>query len=216
MKAVFRSMALGAVALAFLGSEASAQFAFMPLDYSIAPAGVGVEVRYGRGLNDESGKQNSLSGAVTFGGSSFFAGAGVGYAGAFGDNKAEQINFGGKVGFKLPVAPGGPLAVAPVAGVNYWSNGDLDLKVMTVPVGVTLAFMPPSAGASIQPFVTPYFSWSRLSSGGNSESETAFAAAGGVKIGFGMLGIVVLGDYRFKDPKAFTIGGGVDIAFSMN
>jgi hypothetical protein len=216
MKAVFRSIALGALALAFMGSEASAQFAFMPLDYSIAPAGVGATVQYGRGLNDESGKQNSLSGAVTFGGSSFFAGAGVGYAGAFGDNKAEQINFGGKVGFKLPLAPGGPLTVAPVAGVNYWSNGDADLNVLTVPVGVTLAFMPPSAGASIQPFVTPYFSYTRSSDSGVSGSETAFAAAGGLKIGFGMLGIIVLGDYRFKDPKAFTVGGGIDIAFSMN
>jgi hypothetical protein len=215
MKAVFRSIALGAVALAFMGSEASAQFATMPLDYSIAPAGVGVEVRYGRGLNDDSGKQNSLSGAVTFGGTSFFAGAGVGYAGAFGDNKLEQINFGGKVGFKLPVAQGGPLSVAPVAGVNYWSNGDADLNVLSVPVGVTLAFTPPSAGASIQPFVTPYFSYVRTSLSGTSGSDTGFGAAGGLKIGFGMLGIAVLGDYNF-DSKGFLVGGGVDIAFSMN
>jgi hypothetical protein len=198
-----------------MGSQASAQFAFMPLDYSIAPAGVGVEVRYGHGLNDESGKQKSLSGAVTFGGTSFFAGAGVGYAGAFGDNKAEQINFGGKVGFKLPLAPESPLAVAPAAGVNYWSNGDIDTNVLSVPVGVTLAFMPPSAGAAIQPFVTPYFLYVRSSTGGVSGSDTGFGAAGGLKIGFGMLGIAILGDYNF-DGKAFTLGGGVDIAFSMN
>ena len=83
------------------------------------------------------------------------------------------------------------------------------------PVGVTLAFMPPSAGTSIQPFVTPYFAWSRTSSGGNSNSDTGFGAAGGLKIGFGMLGIAVLGDYNF-DSKAFLLGGGVDIAFSMN
>lgn len=215
MKAVFRGLALGALALAFMGNEASAQFAGMPLDYSIAPAGVGVSVQYGRGLNEDSGKQNSLSGVVTFGGSSFFAGAGAGYFGAFGDNKAEQFNFGGKVGFKLPVAPGGPLAVAPAAGVNYWSNGDADLKVMTVPVGVTLAFTPPSAGASIQPFVTPYFMWMRTSFGGNSSSDTGFGAAGGLKIGLGMIGLSVLGDYNF-DSKGFLLGGGIDIGFSTN
>lgn len=207
-----------------MGSEASAQFAFMPLDYSIAPAGVGVTVQYGRGLNDESLKQNSLSGAVTFGGTSFFAGAGVGYAGAFGEGdfgKAEQINFGGRAGFKLPLAPGGPLTVAPVAGVNYWSNGDATVagdveNALAVPVGVTLAFTPPSAGASIQPYVTPYFAWTRASIiGFDSQTDTGFGAAGGVKIGFGMFGIGVSGDYNF-DSKAFLVGGGVDIAFSMN
>ena len=212
MKAIGR-IAVGALVIGFMAEGAAAQMPGVPVDFAPASKGISITALYGRGLNDNSGKLNSMGGELTYGSEQFFVGGQVGYFdfGSEDDGHAAQINFGGKAGFQLPLE-NLPMSVAVVAGANYWSNGDADLDVIFVPAGVTLGFNVPSETVSIMPWVSPQFRYMRMSVGGESSSNSNFGVSGGLKVDLSMIGFDLLGDYDFES-KGFTVGAGVHVIF---
>lgn len=209
MKAIGR-IAVGALVIGFMAEGAAAQMPGVPVNFAPASKGVSITALFGRGLNDNSGKANSIGGELAYGAEQFFIGGQVGYFDLSSDG-AQQINFGGKAGFKLPLE-NLPMSVAVVAGANYWSNGDVDLNVLSVPAGVTLGFNVPSETVTIMPWVSPQFRYVRASLAGESDSNSGFGVSGGLKVDLKMFGFDILGDYDFES-EGFTVGAGVHVMF---
>lgn len=186
MKAVTR-FSLAALALGLVAAPASAQLAGLPVGYMPAGTGVTIGGTFGMGLNSDAenlsgDKTMSAGGMVTIGLPAFWVGAGASYFDMSGDGALKDISFGGQAGYKLPLAPGGPVSVGLVAGVSYMSNSDFDFKTLFVPAGLTIAFNVPSTSVSVTPWASPQFRWTRVSNGG-SASEASFGASGGISIG---------------------------------
>jgi hypothetical protein len=196
-----------------MAQGAAAQMPGVPVDFAPASMGVSITALFGRGINENSGKANSLGAEITYGGQQFFVGGQVGLfdLGSEDDGHASQINFGGKAGFMLPLQDM-PVSVAVVAGGNYWSDGDADVKSLFVPAGVTVGFNVPSESVAITPWVSPQFRYNRVTVMDVSGSNSDFGVSGGLKIDFQMFGIDLLVDYD-NAGEAFTAGGGVHVAF---
>jgi hypothetical protein len=209
MKAFVR-IALAVLVLGVMSDTAAAQMVGIPA--SFAPAGMGpsIAVFFGRGLNENSGKANSLGGEIVYGAEQFMVGGQVGYADFSGDGAAKQINFGGKAGYALPLPETTPVNLMVVAGANYWSDGDADFNSLYVPAGVSLSFDVPSESVAVTPWVAPQFRYVRFSSGGFSDSNSDFGVSGGVRVDFDMFGIDLMGDYD-NASEGFTVGAGAHV-----
>jgi len=71
MKAIGR-IAVGALVLGFMAEGAAAQMPGVPVDFAPASNGISITALFGRGLNENSGKANSVGGELTYGGEQFF------------------------------------------------------------------------------------------------------------------------------------------------
>lgn len=200
MKAV-SSLSAAALALGLAAGTASAQVSGIPVNYAPAATGVTVHAEYGRGLNDESGKINSIGGGVTLGLPMFQVGAALSYFG-LKDTEPQEISFGGHAAYKLPLPPTTPVTLSVVAGLGYTSF-DAGGNTLLVPAGVTLGIKVPSTSVDVMPWVSPQFRLTRVSNG-TSESESSFGASGGVSIGLPVgVGFDLMLDWNRIPENAF-------------
>lgn len=213
------SISAAALALGLIAVPASAQVAGMPVN--LAPRGTGVTVHgeYGRGLNDQSGKTNSVGGGVVLGLPTFQVGAGASFF-DFGDNGAEEISFGAHAGYALPLPPATPVSLSIVAGVGVTSfdvSATESATTIFVPAGVTVGFDIPSPTLSVTPWVSPQFRYTRTgeTSVSPSFSNSDFGVSGGLNItlpvGLGFSGLL---DYD-NASEAFLVGGGLYYAIQV-
>ena len=215
-----RVVSLSAVALALgaLAVPASAQVAGLPVNYAPVPTGVTVHGTFGRGLNDNSGKANTIGGGVTLGLPTFQVGAAASY---FDLDGAKDISFGGHGMFSLPLPPATPVSIGIVAGVGIVSQ-DIPLTTESVttifvPAGAVLSIDVPSPTLDVTPWISPQFRYSRTGSVGTlpSTSNSSWGVSGGLSLGLPMgLGFHVLGDYD-GNSEAFLVGGGVHFSVAV-
>ncbi|HEX9727615.1 MAG TPA: hypothetical protein VGA37_03805 [Gemmatimonadales bacterium] len=196
------SISAGVLTLGFVATSASAQIGGLPVDYAPAGTGVSIQADFGRGLNNNSGKVNSIGGMVTLGLPMFQISAGVSDVDLSG---AKEISFGGNVLYPLPIGGGAPVSVALAAGAGVL-NSDI-----FVPAGVTLSLDVPSPALSITPWVSPQFRYIKFDAGGN---DSGFGVSGGIKVGMPMgLGFQAAFDYN-QPSKSLVLGVGAHFKVS--
>jgi hypothetical protein len=212
MKVVSR-LSIAALALVLFAAPAAAQLTGLPA-YNFAPAAAGVTVSgmFGRGLNDASGKINSVGGMLTYGANMFWVGAGASYV-DMSSGGLKAVAFGGNVGVNLPLGESLPVKVAIVAGADYWSKSGI--KAMNVPAGVTLALKVPASGITVVPWVSPGIRYMRADVGSGWSSETKFGGSGGISFGLPMgVGFDLAIDYtNISGGSPLFFGGGLHYTF---
>ena len=210
-------MAATLTGLLATAAPAGAQMWFFP-DYAL-PSSMGtpstwLAATYGRGLNDASGKTDAFGGAIgrTTEKASFMGA--IGQARSDGDG---ELTIGGAVGFDVMQREN---SVVSVQGGVGWFSTDLFNETLTAlrfPIGVAWKGSFQSPEAAIAPWIMPRVNISRLSGGGDSETETDLGASGGVSFtfpnGFGVHTAldVLLSDsnlWYFGIGAHYVIGGG--------
>ncbi len=197
----------GVSALVFLGVFAAAprpvvaQLDGLPV-YFNPKGGTGVTFAgdYGRGINDDSGKQNAVGARAILGVSAFSVGAGIGRLG--GVNQ-----YAGTVAIRVFGGAFVPVAVSVQAGVGYRSTGQgvTERKTYNVPIGIGFGLNIPTPGFLLEPWVAPRFALNRVEMGGQTENQTGFGLSAGIRLGFAM-GLALHGavDWADLDSTTFT------------
>jgi hypothetical protein len=209
---VVSTVSASVLALGLLATPAAAQLSGLPTDFTPHGTGVTIKGTFGRGLNDNSGKQNSVGGMVVVGLPMIQIAAGASYFGIGGDFPVEEISFGGNAQYALPLPPATPVSVAIAAGVGYLSIGGA--STIYVPAGAVLSIDVPSTAVAVTPWVSPQFRYHRLSNG-VSVSSSSWGVSGGVSVGLPMgLGFHAMVDYD-GDSEAMVVGVGAQFAISV-
>ncbi len=179
------------LALVLLGSDtASAQFFNAPVVVSPKGfTGLALDAMYGRGVNDESGKNDFFGASVTLGLPVISIGAGVGSFDV--DNADNEIQFMGNAAVRLIGGPLVPVSINLFAGAAYVSQdvGTTSLNGLSVPIGLGIGFDIPTPGFSIEPWIAPRIHIVRQSGDaativfGDSFTRTGVGVSGGVRLG---------------------------------
>lgn len=202
---------LAAGLLVVTALPASAQLWFFP-DYqvpSVGPTGPATFIAgtYGRGLNEASGQADAIGGVVGRTGESVSFLGGVGLV--TGDG-SDELTVGGAVG--VDVAQGESATVSVQGGIG-WMSVDFFTETLTMlrfPIGVAIKGQVESPEAVIVPWVMPRVNISRISAGGNSETETDFGASAGVSFTFPSgFGVHTALDILLSNTNLWYFGGGV-------
>jgi len=166
-------------------------FPVFALSAGDADGATSVGAGYGRGLNDQSGKQNAIGVGVlrameqvsfgVFG--SYLLGQGA------ADNEAA---FAGAVAYHLPVGADGPVGLSLQTGIGWIKLAE---TVLNVPVGVVISGSTEAGSMTVTPWVMPRVQFTRVGGtarGGAgragaapegyalSSTETDFGVSGGV------------------------------------
>jgi hypothetical protein len=160
---------------------------------------------YGRGLNEDSGKQNAFGVGVGRTGLGARASAFVG-ASMVDLEPDSKFSFAGAATVGL-LQPGAATQVAVHAGVGYISFGTDDSS-LSFPIGLALSQTLGTSPATV--FVMPRLQITRVSAFGDSATETDFGASGGLAVttasGFGFHAGV---DLVAADPNVWVGGAGI-------
>ncbi|NIM52431.1 MAG: hypothetical protein GTN62_14075 [Gemmatimonadales bacterium] len=213
MKRFLGGIALVALAVCSIPDTGSAQMSFSPV-WGL-PGGVGVTINgdYGRGLNDESGKENYIGGRVVVGLPmvSIFAGGGMVTL-----DPDSKISFGGGAAVNVIKAPMLPVAVAVQGGVGYIDAAGV--KTLNFPIGPVVSINVPSPAVDVKPWIMPRVHIQRVSNG-TSDTEVGFGASAGlnVTLPMGVGGHVALDWMTIGDPsvKPFLVGIGAHYTISV-
>ena len=191
--------------LSFMAVPASAQMWGFP-DYAVPSANNGpstfLAATYGRGLNEASGELDAIGGVVGRTGEavSFMGGLAL-VSGGLDD----EITVGGAVGADIVRGESATLAVQ--GGVGWMEAGSFTM--WRFPVGLAVKGFVQSPEAAIMPWAMPRLDINRFSSDFGSETETDFAASGGVSFNFSSgLGVHTALDVAFRDETVWTFGAG--------
>lgn len=155
---------------------------------------------YGRGINDDSGKEDAIGARATLGISAFSLGAGVGRFN--GEN-----NFQGVAAVRVLGGALVPIAVSLQAGIGYSKPGEgaTESTVYNIPVGIGFGLNIPTPGFLFEPWIAPRFNLRRVEINGQTENQTGFGLSGGITIGFAMgLAIHAGLDWADIDSATFT------------
>ena len=222
---------LGVVVLAVLAAgsarPASAQLKSLPVYFSPkGGTGITVAVDYGRGLNDDSGKNSTYTGRVILGLPVVTLGVGVGVFDPKVISQDSEMQFMGNLALKLFGGPLMPVAVSLQGGAGYLKLGSdaFATKSWTFPVGVGLALNIPTPGASLEPWIAGRFQLDRLETSVGNANQTGVGISGGVNLGtLTGVGLHVAADWssvgekvtgnptidlltRFRKPLVFGVG----------
>ncbi len=183
----------------------------MALPVGDAEGATFVGAQFARGLNDNSGKDNS-----------FAAGVGramerVSFSGLVGyvASDIEELTLGANVGVHLLTDSDMPVSVS-VQGGFGWASLDVlseSLSILSFPVGVAIRGRGSDSGTSIQPWVMPRVNIVRTGEivGFASNTETDIGASAGVSITtVGGAGFHVAVDWvNVEDAAPFGLAAGV-------
>lgn len=166
-----------------------------------------IAASYGRGLNDNSGKQNAFGVFVGRTGISnrVTVAAGVGMVTLDPDAK---YTFGGSVGVDV-LEQGAATQVSVQGGVGYMSFAT-DVSTMNFPIGVAIKTTMEGESANIGLWAMPRLDIMRASAFGFSATNTDLGVSGGVSITTpGGIGFHAALDVLAADPSAMVGGAGV-------
>jgi hypothetical protein len=168
----------------------------MPVHYS-PKGGTGFTLYgdFGKGLNEESGKNTAFGARAVLGVSAITLGVGVGTVNASIPGLSDdQNNFQwmGVAAFRL--FGGGPVPAAVNIQAGYGRLASDSIAEVNVPVGVGFSLSAPVPGVTLELWGAPRISYRRVTVGASSETQTGFGLSGGINFGFsiGLGGYVAL------------------------
>lgn len=216
MKRYIGGIAVIALAMGLVAESASAQLFGNPV-YAVNPkVGVTLNADFGRGLNDDSGKDQIFAGRVALGVPmvSFWLGGGMWDSRIEGADK--QFSLAGGAGINLITAPLLPVALSLQVGAGTMSCGT-DCSILTGVAGPALKINVPTPGIGIEPWIMPRLEVQRASVLSTSDTEVGFGASGGLNInlpvGLGLHAAVDL--LTIGDPSRSPLTGGVGIHYTI-
>lgn len=208
MKSHVGFMASTVLVLALVAQPAMAQLNSIPV-YFNPKGGTGLMLAadYGKGLNDESGKNGAFAARASLGIGPFSFGGGVGAVqggGVTGDD--YEIQYMGNAA--LRVLGGGlmPVSVSLQAGVGFTSIDADGADFLTIPVGLGIAVNVPTPGFSVDPWVAARYTLHRSSIGAlPSFDQNAVGLSGGIDLNFLMgLGLHLAADWESIGSKTVS------------
>jgi hypothetical protein len=137
-------------------------------------------VQFARGLNDNSGKQNSFAAAVGRGMERVSVSGSAGYVAS----DTDELTLAASVAVHLLSDDSTPVQVSVQGGFGWASiDGTPDnLSLTRFPVGVAISARPADSGTSIRPWIMPRLDIERSSLGGVSNTESDIGVSGGVAL----------------------------------
>jgi hypothetical protein len=212
MKRFICGIAVVALAMGLVADAASAQLTGNPV-YAINP-GVGVTLNadFGRGLNDDSGKDQVFAGRVVLGVPtvSFWVGGGLWDSRIEGEDK--EVTLAGGAAINLIKAPILPVALTLQVGAGTLSCGD-ECSTLNVVAGPALRVNVPTPGVGVEPWVMPRVQYMRATVLDVSADEWGVGASAGLNISLPVgLGFHVAADVlSVGDPalQPVTVGAGI-------
>lgn len=205
-----RSVAVSLAAAVMLGLTAApvgAQLNSIPV-YTSPKGGTGISIfaDYGKGLNDESGKNRALAARVVIGLAALQLGAGIGTVNP--EIAGERENkFQWMATAALRLIGGGvmPLAVNIQAGYGRVEIAQ-DSTEVNIPISVGVGLSPPLPGFSLELWAAPRYSIRDLKIGDLSVSQNGFGISAGVNLGFSMgLGVYGALDWEYLGAESGSV-----------
>ncbi len=234
MKSSIGSTAALALAVGLVVVPAAAQLNSIPV-YFNPKGGTGftLGVDFGKGINNESGKNTAFAARAYVGGGPITIGAGVGTSRlkpSFGASRETELQYMGTLGLRVFGGPLLPVSIGIQGGVGYINTeipsgtGVVDSTTLSIPIGIGIGFSAPTPGFSFDPWIAPRVSISRVEIGTTSNTQAGFGVSGGVNLAFVMgLGLHVGFDWtklprktsglNLAEVSPATIGVGVHYTF---
>jgi hypothetical protein len=205
-----RSVAISLGAAVLLGvaaTPATAQLNSIPV-YTSPKGGTGISVfaDYGKGLNEESGKNRALAARAVIGLAMLQLGAGIGTVNP--EIAGERQNsFQWMATAALRLIGGGvmPLAVNVQVGYGRVEIAQ-DSTEVNIPISVGVGVSPPIPGFSLELWAAPRYSVRDLKVGDLSVSQNGVGISAGVDLGFSMgLGVHAAVDWEYLGEESGSI-----------
>ncbi len=226
--AIMASMVLSAAVFA---QPTTAQLVGSPVYFNPrGGSGLMLAADYGRGVNDESGKNNTFAGRASLGIGPFSIGGGVGVSdvgGLSGDD--YELQYMGNAA--LRIFGGGllPVSLSLQAGVGFMNLSDLNSEFLTIPIGLALGINVPTPGFSFDPWIAGRYTIHRNEIGTMpSFNQNAVGLSAGADLNFLMgLGLHIAADWEsipeetLAGPftalasKPFVLGIGLHYVFTI-
>ena len=192
----------GCITVAALGNPGRAfgQLIGMPV-WNSPRGGTGLTIAGDFGSPDSvGGKGTTYAGRVVLGLSALTLSATVGTRNPSG-TAANVTEYGGTAALRLIGGSLIPLSVNLQGGFASFTQSSIRTIRGTAAVGFAIDV--PTPGVSVEPWIAPGFRATHTGASGliSSQTDTKFGVAGGLTIGFGMLGIHAAIDYQ-------TVAGG--------
>jgi hypothetical protein len=202
------AVSLGAaVTLGICTTPVAAQLNSIPV-YTSPKGGTGISVfaDYGKGINEESGKNRAIAARGVLGLAMLQLGVGIGtvnpeIAGAR-ENKFQWMATAA-----LRVIGGGvmPLAVNVQAGYGRVEVAQ-DSTEVNIPISIGVGFSPPIPGLTLELWGAPRYSIRDLKVGDLSVSQNGFGISAGVNLGFSMgLGVHAALDWEYLGEETGSL-----------
>jgi hypothetical protein len=209
-------LVLGCITVAALGNpgRAFAQLIGMPV-WNSPKGGTGLTVAGDFGLPDSvGGKGTTYAGRVVLGLSALTLSATVGARNPSGTG-ANITEYGGTAALRLIGGSLIPLSVNLQGGLATFRQSTIRTTRGTVALGFAIDL--PTPGVSVEPWVAPGFRVTHSGGSGliSSLTDTRFGMAGGLTIGFGMLGIHAAIDYGKVAGGGHTTTLGIGAHFAI-
>lgn len=210
-------LVLAATGVLLVPTSAAAQLAGMPI-WNSPRAGTGVLIAGDVGRPDSAGGSGTtFAGRVAVGFSALTLSASVGQREP--DGLSSTTEYGGTAAYRLIGGSLIPVAVNLQAGAAGVHGAGVTMRRYTGALGFSVDV--PVPGVSFEPWVAPGLrvNYVGATTGVASTSNTDFGIAGGVTIGFGMIGIHAAIDYEKRPGGGHTttlgLGAHVDIRPSL-
>lgn len=202
MKRAF--LVLGCLIVAVLGNpgQACAQLVGMPV-WNSPKSGTGLTIAGDVGLPDSAGgKGTTYAGRAVLGLSALTLSATVGVRNPEGAG-ANVTEYGGTAALRLIGGSLIPVSVNLQGGGARFTTAGIRTTRGTLAVGFAIDV--PTPGVSIEPWVAPGLRVTHAS----GTTDTKFGVAGGLTIGFGMLGLHAAMDYESRPGGGHTTTLGI-------
>ena len=200
-----RTVPIGAaLLLVILAQPAAAQLNSMPVHFS-PKGGTGFTLYgdFGKGMNDESGKNTAFGARAVLGVSAISLGVGVGTVNAgIGGVDENSFQWMGMAAFRIFGGGVLPVALSVQAGYGRLAPSDTTAEV-NVPVGVGVSVSAPVPGFKLELWGAPRFSVRKVTVNDATETQTGFGLSAGINVGFsiGLGGYVALDWANLSDES---------------
>jgi hypothetical protein len=240
MKLFVKCTAITAFSLGVLTRPVEAQLNSLPVFFSPkGGSGFTIAASYGKGVNDDAGKNTTWAGRATLGIQAVTIGAGIATVNPeIGTSREQEFQWMANLSLRVLGGPLVPVAVSLQGGVGHLSyevpsagpSGG-ERTEWHFPIGVGVALNIPTPGFSFEPWIAPRASILRIEeeSDGLISQDTrgGFGASAGINLGFAMgLGFhaavdwssfdgTSLGALQLDEIKPMTFGIGVHYGFRL-
>jgi hypothetical protein len=207
-------LVLGCITVAALSHPglASAQLVGMPV-WNSPKGGTGLTIAGDYGSPDSAGGKGSVyAGRLVFGLQTLTLSGIVGVRNPEG-TAPNVTEWGGTAEVRLIGGSLMPVALNLQGGYATFSDSSSRTKRGTVALGLAIDI--PAPGVSVEPWVAPGFRLTSSDASGTSQTNTEFGVAGGLTIGFGMLGIHAAIDYENLSGGGHTTTLGIGAHFAI-
>ena len=200
MKRHFALMASMVLSAAVFAQPAKAQMNGFPVYFNPrGGSGLMLAVDYGRGVNDDAGKNNSFAGRASLGIGPFSVGGGIGASnlgGTSGDS--YELQYMGNAALRIIGGGLMPVSLSLQAGIGILDISDLNSKFLSFPVGLGLGINVPTPGFSFDPWIAGRYTIHRNEIGTmEAFNQNAWGFSAGADFNFLMgLGLHISADWE--------------------